>query len=137
MKIATGTCLCGSVTVNFPTEKDHFDACHCGMCRKWSGGPALTIDSEGRPTFQGEEFITRYRSSDWAERGFCKKCGTHLFYYLKGHDFYNFPLGLIDGNEQRKFHLQVFIDHKPGNYAFSDETEQMTEAEVFAKYAPN
>src|SRR4051794_39009432 len=39
----TGTCLCGSVSVSVKLEKCAFDACHCGMCRKWGGGPALTV----------------------------------------------------------------------------------------------
>lgn len=133
-KMATGTCLCGAVTVSFPVGKETFDACHCGMCRKWGGGPALTVDSAGAATFQGEEFIATYSSSDWAERGFCKRCGTHLFYRLKETGFCNFSLGLLQGNESFKFHLQVFIDKKPENYSFANQTEKMTEAEVFAKY---
>lgn len=96
---------------------------------------ALCVAASGPVTFKGENFITRYTSSDWAERGFCKNCGTHLFYYLKG-GHYNFPLGLLDKNEDLEFHLQIFIDMKPDNYSFANKTELMTEAEVFAKYAP-
>ena len=41
---AKGTCLCGGVTILANLEKKSFDACHCGICRKWGGGPALTVD---------------------------------------------------------------------------------------------
>ena len=61
--------------------------------------------------------------------------GTHLFYRLKESGFCNIPLGLLDKNEQLKFHLQIFVDHKPAHYNFADKTEMMTEAEVIAKYA--
>jgi len=132
---ATGTCLCGAVTVSFPLEKDTFDACHCGMCRKWGGGPALTVDGGTNVKFQGEEFITTHNSSDWAERGFCKRCGTHLFYRLKESGFHNFPLGLLQNTENLRFHLQIFVDMKPENYSFANKTEEMTQAEVFAKYS--
>lgn len=135
MKEATGTCLCGSVTVSFPMKEEIFDACHCGMCRKWGGGPGMTVAASGKPTFKGEEFITTYNSSDWAERGFCNKCGTHLFYRLKQSDFINFPLGLIKDNEKFEFHVQIYVDCKPDNYSFTNKTEMMTEAEVIAKFS--
>ncbi|MGC8713094.1 MAG: hypothetical protein ACP5RH_11940 [Leptodesmis sp.] len=35
-----GKCLCGAITVTTP-DKPHIDACHCGMCWRWGGGPAL------------------------------------------------------------------------------------------------
>lgn len=134
---AKGQCLCGAVKVSFAVAKEVFDACHCGMCRKWGGGPAFTVDAAAQVTFEGEANINRYSSSEWAERGFCKRCGTHLFYHLKGKDFYNFPLGLLEGSERFKFHQQIFVDHKPSNYAFANKTKEMTQAQVFAQYAPS
>jgi len=134
-KIATGACLCGAVTLSFDLKNEIFDACHCGMCRKWGGGPALTVEVGRNLSFQGQEFISTYNSSDWAERGFCKQCGTHLFYRLKESGQCNVPLGLLKNTEHFKFHVQIFSDMKPGNYTFADKTEKMTEAEVIAKYA--
>ena len=136
MKTAKGKCLCGSVTVSFPLEEDVFDACHCGMCRKWAGSPALMVNAGKGISFTGEANVVRYQSSDWAERGFCRNCGTHLFYHLKPTGMYNVPLGMLENVDHLKFHLQIFIDRKPGHYAFSNETEMMTEAEVFARFAP-
>ncbi|MEK7358697.1 MAG: GFA family protein [Bdellovibrionota bacterium] len=136
-KKQTGRCMCGSVTVEFDLEKEVFDACHCGMCRKWGGGPALTVDGGTDVRFKGEENISVYDSSEWAQRGFCKKCGTHLFYRLKETGFRNLPLGLLDGNENFKFHLEIFIDKKPEGYSFSEPTTKMTEEQVFAKYLSN
>ncbi|MGB5961886.1 MAG: hypothetical protein WBG73_14560 [Coleofasciculaceae cyanobacterium] len=37
-----GNCLCGAITVKTP-DKTTIDACHCGMCRRWGGSPALGI----------------------------------------------------------------------------------------------
>ena len=134
--MSRGACLCGAVTVAVELNKTDFDACHCGMCRKWGGGPALTVDGGKNISFTGKEFITTYSSSAWAERGFCKNCGTHLFYRLKNSDYCNLPLGLLDQVDHFKFHLQIFIDSKPGNYEFANQTETMTEAQVLAKFAP-
>ena len=87
-------------------------------------------------TFDGEDSIQVYDSSDWAERGFCGKCGSHLFYRLKESQQYMVPAGLLDGGDDLVFDHQVFIDRKPSYYDFANETQNMTEAEVFEKYAP-
>ena len=79
----TGKCLCGAVEISTPAMAQDFGACHCDMCRTWSAGPFMTVDCGHDVTFKGEENIQMYDSSEWAERGFCKKCGTNLFYRLK------------------------------------------------------
>ncbi len=135
-KKASGSCLCGAVKVVASLEKEEFDACHCGMCRKWGGGPALTIDGGSNVQLEGREFISVYNSSDWAERGFCKSCGTHLFYRLKNSNYCNFSLGLFEDVDKLKFQMQIFIDCKPKFYEFANKTETMTEAEVIAKFGP-
>ena len=94
----------------------------------------LAIDSGVLKSIKNESSITRYQSSEWAERGFCNKCGTSLFYYLKPADQYHFPVGLLDNELQFKFSHQIFIDEKPEYYSFSNETENMTGSEVFAHF---
>jgi len=132
MEKMSGACLCGKVTVSFQVKAKSFAVCHCGMCRKWNGGPAMAVEGAESVSFQGD--IATYESSAWAERGFCPTCGTHLFYRLKDQDFYSLPLGLVDGAQEFKFHQQIYIDHKPANYAFVGETENLTEAQVLALF---
>lgn len=131
-----GICLCGSVEleIELANPKTEIAACHCSMCRNWLGGPMLAIDSGVLQGVKNESSVTRYQSSEWAERGFCNKCGTSLFYYLKPADQYHFPVGLLDSNFQLKFSHQIFIDEKPDYYSFSNETQNMTGAEVFAHF---
>ncbi len=129
-----GRCLCGNVTISIKGHCSSFDVCHCGMCRNWGGGPAFTIDSGKHFELSGKESITAYRSSEWAERGFCQKCGTHLFYRLLEKDFYNFSLGLFKETCDFKFKTQIFIDSKPSNYEFANKTVNLSEAEVLAKF---
>lgn len=130
----SGSCLCKGVKFSFTGKNKHFDACHCSMCRKWSGGPAMTVESAGNIVFEGEQNVSIYSSSEWAERAFCKKCGTNLFYRLKEKDFCNFMLGTIDGHEAFEFKVQIYVDAKPENYAFKNETVMMTEKEVLAAF---
>lgn len=130
-----GSCLCGAVVVNAATVRPNAGACHCNMCRKWGGGPLLVVECGTDVSFRGEENKSVYDSSEWAERGFCSKCGTHLFYKLKKTGQYMIPVGLFDGDEQQiVFDHQIFIEEKPAYYCFSNKTENMTGAEVFAKF---
>ncbi len=131
-----GRCLCGQVKVSAPGMSTGVAACHCSMCRRWSGGPLLAVECGTEVSFEGEEHIGVYDSSAWAERGFCRNCGTHLFYRLKDGKQYIMPVGLFDDAEGLVLEAQIFIDEKPAYYRFADKTHDMTGAEVFAKYAP-
>ncbi|MFC6672978.1 GFA family protein [Marinobacterium aestuariivivens] len=95
----------------------------------------LAVECGTDVRFEGEDNIAVYASSDWAERGFCKTCGTHLFYRLKGSGEYAMPAGLFD-NGDFMLKSQIFIDEKPGFYSFAEQTRNMTGAEVFAEYGP-
>ncbi|MGY8872342.1 MAG: GFA family protein [Pseudomonadales bacterium] len=129
-----GSCLCGGVQVQVAKVADKVGACHCGMCRKWGGGPLLAVDCGTEVTFTGEENISTFASSEWAARGFCKQCGTHLFYHLNESGQYIMPVGLLENTDELLFDHQIFIDKKPSYYSFSNKTADMTEAEVFAMY---
>lgn len=131
----TGTCLCGAVTVTAVPEKHEVGACHCNMCRKWGGGPFMEIDCGSAASFTGEDNISVFSSSDWAERGFCKSCGTHLFYRLKETGQTMVPVGLFESQDGLNFTGQVFIDEKPAFYAFANKTEDFTGAEIFAMFS--
>ncbi len=131
-----GRCLCGAVGFKVTVVSQKLVACHCNMCRRWGGGPLFAVDCGTDVKFAGENEIGRFDSSQWAERGFCQRCGTHLFYHLKQSGQYLMPVGLFDDPQGIVFDSQVFVDEKPDYYSFSNVTHDMTGAEVFAKYAP-
>jgi hypothetical protein len=105
------------------------------MCRRWSAGPFMAVNCQ-EAVFEGGENIARIRSSDWAERGFCTKCGSNLFYHLVETSDYQIAAGLFDDQSVLRMSLQVFTDRKPQFYDFSNETRMMTGAEVIAAFAP-
>lgn len=134
--VVKGSCLCGAVSLSTTRMNYHVAACHCSMCRKWGGGALLAVECGSDVSFRGEENTGIYQSSEWAERGFCKKCGSHLFYRLKQNNQYYIPVGIFDNDEGLVFEHQVFIDEKPEYYSFANETKNMTGAELFAQFAP-
>ena len=130
-------CLCGEVRLSIRTKNNRVGACHCSMCRTWGGGPLLAVECDSDISFDGSRSVAVFSSSDWAERGFCSNCGTHLFYRLKADGHYAIPVGLLDEGERWVFDEQIFIDEKPAFYSFSNETKNLTGAEVFAQYLPD
>jgi hypothetical protein len=132
---AKGSCLCGSVTIEAKSMSTNVGACHCGMCRKWGGGPLLAVDCKSDVVIEGQENVTAYSSSEWAERGFCSKCGTHLFYRLKQNNQYIMPVDFFEPGSVLNFDHQIFVEEKPDYYSFSNETANMTGEEVFAQFS--
>ncbi|MDD0974612.1 GFA family protein [Pseudomonas fontis] len=128
-----GSCLCGAVTLAVTVENASVGACHCGMCRKWAGGPSLMVETK-QPVRITAGVPKVYNSSDWAERAFCEQCGTHLYYRLKAGGFESVPVGVLDGDDDWTFDLQVYVDSKPKYYCFANQTKEMTGAEVEAMF---
>ncbi|QXH45429.1 GFA family protein [Pseudomonas xanthosomatis] len=129
-----GTCLCGATHLKLTPDTTHISACHCSMCRKWTGGPLLVVHCSQPPKIEGRP-PSVYDSSDWAQRGFCGQCGTHLFYRLKQNDSYAIPIGLIDGDEAWDFNLQIFIEQKPAWYCFANNTRELTGEQAFEEFS--
>jgi hypothetical protein len=94
----------------------------------------MAVDCGAEVALNGEENVSIFNSSKWAERGFCGRCGTHLFYRVKGSGQYILPVGLFGDDDGFVFDQQLFIDEKPSYYHFANETDEMTGAEFFAKY---
>ncbi len=79
---------------------------------------------------ESEEALAAYRSSEWAERCFCRTCGSNLFWRMADGSHVSVAYGAIENVEQLAFTVQIFVDEKPKGYSFADETKMMTGAEV-------
>ena len=130
-----GQCLCGAVKIDATGINPEVTVCHCNMCRRWSAGPFMEVTCQ-KLAFEEKENVGLVRSSAWAERGFCKKCGSVLFYHLIGNTDYQVSAGLFDNQSMFRMSMQVFIDNKPGFYELANKTQTMTSEEAFAAYAP-
>lgn len=71
-----GGCFCGAVRYRF---EGVFDAgyCHCSICRRTTGAPAIAWVNTPRPDFAFLKGTPKViRSSERFERLFCDACGT-------------------------------------------------------------
>src|SRR5687768_1813490 len=129
-----GHCLCGAVRVRATPVRRHVEACHCTMCRRWGGIAFVGVQCGSDVAIDGEEHVVRYRSSDWAERGFCGRCGSNLFYRYLPLDNHSFTAGLFADDALLPLSEEIFIDEKPAYYAFDADSEKLTGPEVMAKF---
>ena len=130
-----GKCLCGAVEIQAQAA-GNVGSCHCSICRRWCGGPMFAVHAEGHPAIKGEEVITRYQSSEFAERGFCSLCASNLFYHLKPGEFsadgeYMLAAGSLELPDDMTFDNEIYIDSQPAWYRFddADSRARMTEKE--------
>ena len=137
----TGKCLCGAVRYTIASDKTEAGACHCEMCRAWTGGVFLSVTvAKEELTLVGGEHLTVYKSSDWAERGFCSRCGSSLFYRITApgpmEGEFHLCAGTLEDWGGATLKTEIYIDRKPAGYAFAGETRKMTKAEIEAMFAP-
>ncbi len=131
---ATGSCVCGSVSLSANVGTS-VGACHCDMCRRWGGGPLLALNAGDDIALSGDGNVATYPTTDWAQRAFCSKCGTHLYIRVNQSGRYIVPAGLFDLDSDLEFDHQIFVDKRPSYYCFANDTLEQTGEEVFAEFA--
>ena len=78
-----GGCLCGAVRYSIALPPQWVAHCHCSMCRRAHGAAFVTWVGNLRENVrieQGAELLTSHRSSAAAQRRFCSRCGSLLFF---------------------------------------------------------
>jgi hypothetical protein len=108
----SGQCLCGEVQFNVDAPSIWCAHCHCSMCRLAHGAGFVTWvgykDTDVEITDAGKR-LAWYRSSPEAERGFCSRCGSTLFFRsTRWPGELHVTRGSIAGD----------IDREPGGHAF-------------------
>ena len=78
-----------------------------------------------------------YKASAWGERIFCQVCGSSLVWQTQDCKHQSASIHAFDDPSQFVLKTQIFTDRKPSCYALANETADMTEAEVFAKFMPD
>ena len=141
MSDRTGGCLCGAVRFSARGVGTAFGACHCEMCRRWTGSALLGITvPEGNVTWEGAEHIATRQTSGWAERAWCRECGSGLWFRVTMDSAYSgkleLPIGLFDDAGGLTMTNEIYIDHKPDSFAYAGTGRNlMTRADCVAKFA--
>ena len=128
-----GRCLCGAVTVNATVSTARMRACHCDMCRQHTSGAFVSLETDAL-TFEGP--VATYKSSDWAERGFCSTCGSTLFYATTDDGVRNVAAGLFENAGGGTLKIEFFADQCPQGYRLEGDHRRLSTAETEAMFAP-
>ncbi|WP_457583352.1 GFA family protein [Ensifer canadensis] len=109
MDIHSGSCLCAAVRFKTRGALTKLTYCHCTQCRKQTGlYYAATNVQDGDLELEGAENVTWYRSSPGAQRGFCRNCGSALFWKSDSAEDISIMAGAFDKP----------TDLQPGNHIF-------------------
>ena len=123
-----GSCLCGAVTFEVSGALGPIDACHCTHCRKWSGHYLAGTDiPRASLSVQGEENVTWYQSSEKVRRGFCRHCGSSLFFDpldREKHDWTSVAMGAFDSPTNAAIDVHIFVAEKGDYYEITDDIPQ-------------
>ena len=96
----SGGCQCGAVRYHATEMFDNAHICHCRMCQKAVGHIFAALVAAPREVITWTRGTpARFRSSEHVDRGYCRDCGTPLFYDNTEGNRVNFTIGSLDRPE--------------------------------------
>jgi hypothetical protein len=109
-----GNCLCGGVAFTVTLPSKWCAHCHCTLCRKAHGAGYVTWVGfeQDRVRFDvGTGQLEWYESSAGAQRGFCRRCGSTMFFKSeRWAGELHIAVGSLDGELDRQPAANVFFD---------------------------
>ena len=123
-----GSCLCGAIRIEVQGAFEHPpEACHCSQCRKHSGHFLAAVNvRKSALTVHGEEQVAWFQSSEQVQRGFCKTCGSTLFWQplMADYEWTAVAMGLFDDPVTDAIAKHTFVGDKGHYYKIEGEAEQ-------------
>ena len=113
-KKVAGSCLCGAVKFGANLPSKWCAHCHCSMCRKAHGAGYVTwvgFEQEQVSITKDTDQLEWHDSSPGAQRGFCRQCGSSMFFRSeRWAGELHIALGCINDEIDRKPQANVFFD---------------------------
>ncbi len=123
--MTTGGCLCGAVRYEVTGPLRDIVNCHCTMCQRLHGNfgphskaPKINI------TITRSSGLAWYKTSDVARRGFCRECGSGLFWEPFELDATGIIAGSVDSPTGLKTIGHIFVAEKSDFYEIADDLPQ-------------
>ncbi|MEM7431515.1 MAG: GFA family protein [Pseudomonadota bacterium] len=120
-RMINGGCECGAVrfTVSGPLRKVVY--CHCKQCQRLSGlYVAATACAMEDLELTSDNSLQWYASSDVASRGFCRTCGSNLFYRPEHGRHMSIMAGTLDAPSGLNAAMHVYIEEADNYYTVND-----------------
>jgi hypothetical protein len=98
--VASGRCLCGAVRYEVRGPLREVLLCHCSECRRWAGHVWAATAARRDHLHVIERGALRWidspESETRARRGFCRECGSSLFWEAPGRNTVSIAAGTLD-----------------------------------------
>ena len=116
-----GACLCGTISFSVQQPAKWCAHCHCSMCRQAHGAGYVTwvgFEQDQIEFKQGLDKLEWFESSPGAQRGFCRRCGSSMFFRSERwagelHIALGCILGKIDLQPQANVFFDKHVDWMP------------------------
>lgn len=117
----TGRCLCGDVSYSAVGPVRDVIYCHCNQCRRQTGHfVAASAVQRDALQFTESDTLVWFRSSPNAERGFCGRCGSTLFWRSDTAKHVAVMAGSLDAPTGVQAVAHIFVDDKGDYYEIDD-----------------
>ncbi len=116
-----GSCLCGQVVFQLHGSLRPAIACHCEQCRKQTGNfwVASSVAEEGLELVR-DDGLAWFNASPHAKRGFCKTCGSFLFWKPERAARYAVAVGALDEPHDLRLSRHIYVEEKAAFYDIAD-----------------
>ena len=116
-----GGCLCGRVRFMTRGPLRGVVYCHCGQCRRQTGHYLAATDvADENIVIDGADNLTWFAASDFAQRGFCKSCGSVMFWKRNGADKVSVTAGTFAAPSGLAGECHIFVADKGDYYEIAD-----------------
>ncbi|WP_230171783.1 GFA family protein [Rhizobium sp. CECT 9324] len=124
-EIHSGGCLCQAVRLTVRGKLNPVSFCHCSQCRRQTGHIYATTDAAmDDVVITGADAISYYRSSPEAQRGFCRLCGSALFWRADDSGRMSIMAGLFDQPTGIAGGYHIYCADKGDYYTINDDLPQ-------------
>ena len=126
-----GRCLCGAVTFKVKGKLRQVLVCHCSQCRRSSGHQwAATAAPVEAIEIDCETTLSWYRSSSRAKRGFCRRCGSSLFWQLDGSTSMSIAAGSLDAPTGLSTQEHIYFNDASDYYTVHPDEQIRTSTKI-------
>jgi hypothetical protein len=117
----TGGCQCGGVRYEVRGRLRDVIACHCVQCRRTSGHfVAATACRRETFTLVKAQSLKWYSCVPGFRRGFCRECGSSLFFEEEGGNRVSIAAGSLDEPQGLKIAAHIFASEAGDYYSIDD-----------------
>ncbi len=118
----SASCLCNGVSMTIKGQFRPVINCHCIQCTKTHGNyAAYTSVLEQNIIFKSKKTLKWFQSSAKAKRGFCKKCGSSIFFKRLGSKAVSISAGLFRNPSKLKTISHIYVKNKRDYYKILDD----------------